>query len=286
MRFEAFWQQNVIRLIWVWCLVSVIIRPGWLVFGLGWPAWVLLIYWTAPAVFWNMIAVLNPQPDKAERYLKKSLAARPLIAQPYISLGYQLTRQKRWAEAAPVLEEALSRFSGKFTSQLKLYLALVRRELGDLQAALALLEELQAQGEKSLALYMNLAIVNHRLQRYPEALTAAEKARSSDLTSAQPVLIAGRIHFDTGDYEAACNDYQWAVDHLSWPVETFYWLGRAKLELGQIQAAVEDLRKAVERIEEEPTLSDVPLEEAQSWLAKAEAKLETGLESSGDQAPV
>jgi tetratricopeptide (TPR) repeat protein len=271
MSIKSIWQKNIHLLFIIWTVTAFALRPGWTIYGLGCLAWLVLVFLTAPAVFWNYLSVLIPNPAKSEGLLKKALASEPGFADPYAALALIYVRRKQWAEAIPLLDKAIPMSSAKISPQLRLHLAVSNRELQQYQQALEILEQIKPVGQIGLAVYMNRAIIYHRLGKYPEALESADKARSFDITSAHPVLVAGRVHFDMGDFSAAKDDYLWALEHISWPVESYYWLGRAELELGQTEAAVEHLSTAVERITEDPLLSDVTTGEAQNWLEKAKS---------------
>ncbi len=275
MKFQAFWQKNIPFLLIGWCCVAFLLKPGWPVFIGGIVGWLLLLYLTAPAVFWNYIAALNPDPVKAEPLLKRSAQSGASFAQPYVALSMILGRQKRWEEVVIYLEQAVIFANKKLQPQLRVHLAAAHREMGSFATARTILEELISQGHRTMPLYINLARVYQHLELLPEALDAAEKARSFDLSNTQPVLIAARIQFAMGDFSTAKNNFEWAISHLSWPVETYYWLGRSELELGELQNAFDHLTTAVERITEDPLLSDVPVTEAQVWLDRTKQKLQS-----------
>ena len=171
--------------------------------------------------------------------------------------------------AIMMLEQALNFSTPRAVPSIKPVLAVAYRENGEYEKALHIFESLVEQGVRTVHVYINLAQTYLKLDKLPEALTAAHKARSLDLSALNPVLVIGRIHFLMKDFEAAKDDYEWAVSHASWPVESYYWLGRTKLELGEIEKAKEHLQTAVERITSDPDLSDVPVDEAQKWLEQA-----------------
>ncbi len=275
MKFQAFWQKNIPLLLVGWCFVAFLFKPGWPLFIGGIAGWLLLLYLTAPAVFWNYIAALNPDPVKAEPLLKRSAKSGASFAQPYVALSMILGRQKRWEEVITSLEKAVIFANKKLQPQLRVHLAAAHREMGSFVTARTILEELISQNHQTMPLYINLARVYQQLGLLPEALDAAEKARSFDLSNTQPVLIAARIQFAMGDFPAAKNNFEWAISHLSWPVETYYWLGRSELELGELQNAFDHLTTAVERIIEDPLLSDVPANEAQEWLDQTKQRLQS-----------
>jgi|SRR5690554_1368775 len=266
---KQFWQKNLWWLLPGWSLFSLIYRPGWSVFGAGLLFWVLLLYFSAPGIFWNYLAHLIPDPEKSKAFFQKALDAGAVIPQPYFSLGILLCRQKKWQEALPVLEKAADLSLPRFNAKANLLTGIACRETGDFPKATAIFEKMQAKGFKTTDVYFNLALTHLRQNRLEEALQAAEKARSLNLQNSDPVLVMGKIHFAMGDYEAAKNDYEWAVSHISWPVESYYWLGRCELELGENKAAAEHLKTAVKRIKDDPLLSDVPFEEAEEWSRRA-----------------
>lgn len=277
MKLKRFWHQNLQWLLFIWCICSLILRPGWIIFFAGVLGWVAILYLTAPGVFWTYFGMLSPSSRfdaaKSARQLQKALEKKPLIPQPYINLGILYAREKKWAEAIPLFEEARKLSTKRDMAETLVILGIAYRENGQPETALKILDQAVAAGMKTAKVYLNYALTYMKLNRLPEAQEAAAKARSCNLNATEPVLVMGRIHFAQGDYESAKDDYEWAVAHTSWPVESYYWLGRAELELGQTEAAVEHLRKAVERITEDPLLSDVPAFEASVWLEKAEKAL-------------
>lgn len=273
---KQFWQKNLWWLLAGWAFFSLLHRPGWAVFGAGVLFWLLLVYLSAPGVFWNYLAHLVFDPEKSKIFFQKALDAGSVIPRPYFSLGILLCRQKKWQEALPLLEKAVELSLPRFNAKANLLTAIAYRESGDFPKALAIFEKLQANGDKTTEVYFNLALTYLRQNRLEEALQTAKKARSLDLQSSDPVLLMGKIHFAMGDYEAAKNDYEWVISHISWPVESFYWLGRCELELGENEAAAEHLKTAVQRIKDDPLLSDVPLEEAEEWYRRAVEAAQTG----------
>src|SRR5690554_4629075 len=80
---KQFWQKNLWWLLPGWSLFSLIYRPGWSVFGAGLLFWVLLLYFSAPGIFWNYLAHLIPDPEKSKAFFQKALDAGAVIPQPY-----------------------------------------------------------------------------------------------------------------------------------------------------------------------------------------------------------
>lgn len=268
MQLQKLWQQSQFWLLTLWILAALVVKPGWPVFAAGCFIWVTVLYLTARSVFWYWSYTLNFNPFKTDANLQKSIACGPLLPQPYLTAAVLYAKKKQWRQAIPLLEKAAQLNSKKYLTQIKSVLAVAYRETDELNKAAAILRELETAGVKNAHLYTNFAAVHLKRGESEEAIAAAAKARSFDVNAAEPVLIIAKAHFLMGEYQAALDDYQWALSRLSWPVETFYWLGRAELALQLTEAAREHLQKAVARIGDDPQLSDVTLEEAQSWLAK------------------
>lgn len=268
-KLRKFWELNLFFVLLLWIIIAVITRPGWIYFGLGFLVWLTLVFLTAPGVFWNYAAIFFPTLALGKKILERAVSSKPLIPAPYLSLGLCYARRREWSKAIPLLEEAVEHTPKSKKSQNLFLLAEAYRASGDNEKALSILKELSGKGINSMKMSLNLALVLFQLNRYPEALECAKKARVYDLSSIEPVLIQAKINFAAGEYQQAKSDYHWAIDHLKWPVESLYWLGRAELELGETDAAVAHLRTAVERITEDPLLSDVGKDEAEEWLNRA-----------------
>lgn len=275
MQLKRVWEENIQWLLVVWCGVALFSRPGWLLFGLGVILWALLLYFTAPASFWNLVALFNMDQDKVQTYLQKAIARQPASPKPYINLALVRARRGAWAEAISLLAEANKKPGKALSPDLRNVWAICYRETGNYEKALSIIENLLQTGYCNGKVYFNLAFTHYKAGHLEEALKAAEKARTYNVSDPDPVLLIARIHFDRQEYAMAKDDYEWCLKHTSWPVESYYWLGRCELELGLIDQACEHLATAVERITEDPALSDVPKEEAQRWLEKALAQRPT-----------
>ncbi|NLW56709.1 MAG: tetratricopeptide repeat protein [Firmicutes bacterium] len=271
MSFKRLWEENIIGAILVWLVFSVLARPGWLTVGGGVLIWFFLLYFTAPGIFWNLIALFNLNPEKREDLLNKALSYRPASPRPDINLAILKARQKKWPEAARLFEEAREKPGKQLAPRFQNLLSVCYREAGEDEKALALLDKLLKDGYSHGAVYLNQAFIHFKVGRLAEALTAAKKARALNISAVEPVLLLGKIHFALEDYQAAKDDYEWSIANTSWPVESYYWLGRSELALGLLDEAVSHLETAVQRITEDPLLSDVPVNEAQEWLEKARA---------------
>ncbi len=269
MKLRKLWESNLSLILLLWVIVAVFIRPGWIYFGTGFLAWVALVYLTAPGVFWHYAAIFISNPVSAEHLLEKAVSFQPLVAYPYLSLGLNYARRQKWPEAITLLEMAVEYASQRKKSQNLIWLAEAYRANGCHEKALPILEGLLKKDPRSMKVTINLALIHLQLNRFPEALDYAKKARTINLSATEPVLIQAKILFAMGEYQQAKNDYQWVIEHLKWPVESIYWLGRAELELGETDAAIAHLQTAVERITEDPLLADVSKEEAEEWLKRA-----------------
>ena len=266
---KRLWEEKIQWVLVAWCVLALFIRPGWLPFGLGVAVWVILLYFTAPGKFWSIIALVNVDRDKVEAYLRKAIAFEPASPKPYINLALVTAQKKSWAEAATLLETADKKPGKPLSPKLRNVLAVCYREMGNLDQALTIINNLIKEDYADGKVYYNLAYTNYKAGHWEEALQAAKKARSFNLSDPDPVLLSAKIYFEQGDYTTAKDNYEWCLKHLSWPVETYYWLGRCELELGLIEQACDHLATAVERITSDPELSDVPREEAQKWLDEA-----------------
>ena len=269
MRLRKIWESSLFPILLLWIVVSIVIRPGWGYFIIGFLAWILLTFLSAPGVFWNYAAGFIPNPFFGEKLLEKSISYKPLIPAPYLTLGLSYARRKEWSQAIPLLEEAVTHTSETKQTQNLIWLAEAYRAGGFHEKALSTLEKLLTKGISLMKVFLNLALVHLQLNHLTEALEYAKKARTGNLSATEPVLIQAKIHFLMGEYQQAKNDYQWVIEHLKYPVESLYWLGRCELELGETDAAVGHLQIAVERITEDPLLADVSKEEAEQWLERA-----------------
>ena len=279
MEIQQLWQKNIPWLLLLWCLLGIIIQFNIGVFLAGLLLWVLLLYFTAPGLFWSY-AYFLPLGSQNVKLLQKAVDAKPFIPNPYFILGAFWAKKQQYDQAIPLLETAVQFSSHRTIPKLKLSLAVIYREKTDFSKAVSLLRELINQGHRTYEIFINLATTYLKQNELNQALEAACQARSFKVNALEPVLVIGRVHFLSGDFAIAKDDYEWAVSHTSWPIESFYWLGRAELELGEIEAAIEHLKLSVARIAEDPHLSDIPLTEAERWLHQAEAiKPDTTLQS-------
>lgn len=272
MPLKRVWEEKIQWLLVVWCGLALFFRLGWLLFGLGVILWVLLLYFTAPGSFWTLVAIFNMDPDKVQTYLRKAIACQPASPKPYINLALATARRGAWEEALNLLAEANKKPGKALSPDLRNIWAICHRETGKYEEALSIIENLLQTGYENGKVYFNLAFTHYKAGHLEEALKAAAKARTYDVSDPDPVILSARIYFDLQDYATAKDNYEWCIKHTSWPVESYYWLGRCELELGLIDQACAHLATAVERITEDPALSDVPKEEAQKWLENALAR--------------
>lgn len=268
---KRLWEEKIQWLLVGWCVLALLIRPGWLPFGIGVAVWVLLLSFTAPGKFWSLVALCHTDRAKVEAGLRKAISFQPASPKPYINLALFTARKGNWAEAISLLETANKKPGKALTPALRNVWAVCHREMGNYDQALSIIDRLIKENLADGKVYYNLAFTKYKAGHWEEALQAAEKARTFNLSDPDPVLLIAKIHFDRGDYATAKDNYEWCLKHLSWPVESYYWLGRCELELGLIEQACDHLTTAVERITSDPALSDVSREEAQHWLDQANA---------------
>jgi tetratricopeptide (TPR) repeat protein len=262
-------QPNFIWVTTFWIIMSLILRPGWLIFSFGFILCIVLMFLKTPGVFWHFIGVIMPDRTKVERYLEKSVSLKPAIPQPYLKLGLMRYQQKEWPSAIPLLERGITLMRKKCPLNLKIILATAYRDNGQEHMAVSLLQTMIDQGSKTAEVYYNLAVCLFRLHEDQAALEAAEEAHVLDPTAVRPRMILGMVHFRMKNFVAAKHDYQWLVSALPKPAESLYWLGRAEFELGENQSAAAQFQLAVDRMSEHRGISDIPLEEVRHWLKTA-----------------
>ena len=269
MNLKLYWQKYIGWLLCFWIGWGLIFKLHWLILVIGLFGWVLLLWATAPGIFWSYLALFAVYSPKNELFLKKALTYKPLVVGPYVRQGLNMAKQKNWPATIALFEQAAQLPQTKLKPQLRIFLAVAYQRAEDYKRSAQLLEELVGQGTVTMETYFNLAVSYFMQGDLPTALSAAQKARALNLQATGPVLILGRIHFTQQDFQAAKNDYEWAIQHIKWPVESLYWLGRAELELNETNAAVSHLKLAVERITEDPVMADISVTEAQGWLDQA-----------------
>jgi len=287
-------QPNYIWVTTFWAFLSLIVRPGWLVFSSGFILCLVLMYLRTPGEFWHLVGMLTFSQPRMEHYLERSVACKPAAAQPYLKLGllqYQRRewskaiplleeaatrrrgkcppKRREWSKAIPLLEEAATRRRGKCPPSLQIMLATAYRENHQDRLAIPLLQGMIDQGARPAEVYYNLALCFLRIQDTRSALDAAKEAHALDPNAVRPVMIMGSMYFALKDFAMAQKNYQWLISVLPKPAESLYWLGRIELELGEIQAAAAHLQLAVDRIGQHRDLSSVPLEDVRHWLARA-----------------
>ena len=266
---KRLWEEKIQWVLVGWCVLALFTRPGWLPFGVGVAVWVILLCLTAPGKFWSLIALLNIDRDKVEAYLRKAVSFQPASPNPYINLALVTAQKGNWAEVISLLETADKKPGKPLSPKLRNVWAVCYREMGNFDQALAIIDTLLQEGYADGKVYYNLAFTKYKAGFPEEALQAAEKARTFNLSDPDPVLLIAKVHFEQGDYATAKDNYEWCLKHILWPVESYYWLGRCELELGLIDQACDHLATAVERITSDPELSDVPREEAEKWFDQA-----------------
>lgn len=262
-------QPNYIWVTTFWAFLSLIVRPGWLVFSSGFILCLVLMYLRTPGEFWHLVGMLTFSQPRMEHYLERSVACKPAAAQPYLKLGLLQYQRREWSKAIPLLEEAATRRRGKCPPSLQIMLATAYRENHQDRLAIPLLQGMIDQGARPAEVYYNLALCFLRIQDTRSALDAAKEAHALDPNAVRPVMIMGSMYFALKDFAMAQKNYQWLISVLPKPAESLYWLGRIELELGEIQAAAAHLQLAVDRIGQHRDLSSVPLEDVRHWLARA-----------------
>ena len=75
MSFKRLWEENIIGALLVWLVFSVLARPGWLTVG-GGVLICFLLYFTAPGIFWNFIALFNHNQKREDLLIRPFLISQ------------------------------------------------------------------------------------------------------------------------------------------------------------------------------------------------------------------
>lgn len=258
--------------IWVtgfWIVLSILVRPGWLIFSAGAILCLVLMLIRAPGEFWFCAASLPLGAATSERYLARSVAYKPKIPQPYLKLGLICYGRQQWSAAIPLLQQTATLRGPKCPLDLKFLLAAAYRENRQAQLAIPLLDEVAAGCAASAEVFYNLALCHMQLADLRSALDAARRSHSLDPHAVRPVMIMANLYFRMGEFVNAKKEYEWLVGTLPKPAESLYWLGRSELELGDTQAAAQHLQLALERLIEHAEISTIPLDDVKCWLQTA-----------------
>lgn len=265
---KHFYESKFILLLPIWLIVCFWLKLGLTVALLGIVFWLILLRYTVPSAFFTYAAIFcSPKNrEKAINRLRQATSYQPNTAYPYFTLGMMCAQKKLWDEAINNLKKAVELAKLKHAPQYQLILGEAQRESGNPEAALNTFRNLELCNQTSFKLLLDISITHLRMGNYSDALSYAENARKSNPQDLQAVLLIGQSHFGLGEYQAAKDDYLWVMERLQYPIESYYWLGRCEAGLGNIESAREYLQKAVEVIGNDPLLSDISVEEAQTQL--------------------
>ena len=186
--------------------------------------------------------LLDRRAAQAEAALRRADAAQrqPGVTEvPFLQahLGFALFRQRRFQEAAPILEEYARTFRGR---------ALVAQST--LDAGIAY--EMTGDRDRAERLYRRV-----RASRdYDSDLSAAREAErrlAAPMTDAERALVRGGAAYDAGDYDQAVRDLQPVVTGSDLPpvvrAEAAYRTGRARQAQEEWPDALRHFQLAVDR---------------------------------------
>ncbi|MBI4355239.1 MAG: tetratricopeptide repeat protein [Candidatus Omnitrophica bacterium] len=109
---------------------------------------------------------------------------------------------------------------------------------GDLARAATIYEHLIGQDEESPLFHFNLAVIDGRLQRFPEAIKHLSRAVSLNPSSVETHLALGFMHELTKNLPAAIREYETAAQLDPLNVRVYHHLGRAYYANHEVDKAV------------------------------------------------
>lgn len=158
----------------------------------------------------------------AEGHFEQALALAPGRVSVMQNLGITRVRLKRYAEAEPLLRDALA----AEPEQLGAWLALAEAqlELGHFEAAANSFERCLALGDASATLRAQYAQCLARLGRIPDAIRAYKEALERDARHTAALTELGSLYREAGQFEQAAACFQRALDNGGDPEVLSYFL--------------------------------------------------------------
>ncbi|RMG84687.1 MAG: tetratricopeptide repeat protein, partial [Candidatus Dadabacteria bacterium] len=200
-------------------------------------------------------ATSRGEPDAAETYLKRSLAADPSWAETRELLARLRMAQGRVEEAVAALEEALRGEPDRVSSLL--LLATIRDGTGEKEKAEALYRKILALAPRHPVAANNLAmILAERDETLPEALRLAEIAAEEAPDNPFTADTLGWVLYRQGAYERARRQFEAARKTLPENPEVAYHLGATLAKLGDRTRARALLEEALAAKEKGPWAFD------------------------------
>lgn len=184
--------------------------------------------------------------DASEDVFRELIAAFPRAETPVLQLHNLLVSQGKSAPAAALIDAALVAQPASFA--LRGIRAQQLEELGDIDGAIAIYEDLYAADTNSVAIANNLASLIATYKDEPESIsraaTIAKRLRELEVPQFQDTY--GWIAYRQGNLEEARSYLQSAAAGLPDDPLVQYHLGMTYLDLGDNESAATLLRRALE----------------------------------------
>ena len=201
---------------------------------------------------------LTGQEAEAEAAYRDLIAEDPTLLPAWMALTrLVLSDRARAAEAAELIDEALTALPD--SGELKWAKASYLEQTGEIEASIAIYEDLYKENSANPIIANNLAslLSNHRTD--PKSLARAEviarRLRGSTIAPYQDTY--GWIAYQRGNYAEALRELEPAAEGLNSDPVVQYHLGMTYLALGQKEDALLRFQKAIELAGSEDTRPDI-----------------------------
>jgi len=183
----------------------------------------------------------------AEAGYRAAIADDPGNPDALVLLGLLLQKTERPEEAVGAIEAGIAAANGRGRRPdptWHIALSFAKRDSGDAQGALAVLDDLIAETTETPELTFYRAGILQRLDRHEEAIAAYERFLHHAPGHAQALNNLGISLQATGRLKEAFDSFGRAVRQRSNYVQAIVNLGRLFLDMGQLEAAIANLRRA------------------------------------------
>lgn len=197
-----------------------------------------------PQHYLGLIALARGDAGAACEAIERAIALQPGIPEFYVNLGNARKRMGLWPAAAVAYDRALA-LRPDFLAA-KLNRAALFEQLGDLDAAFAMLQSARRDHPRDCALLGAMARVLRHAGRWHDAIACSKAA--TELPGADALAFAqyGDLLMSVDDWQAADRVLRRAVRKFPGSPELHTGLGCAQDGLGQLAEAVRSFRVALD----------------------------------------
>lgn len=218
--------------------IVLFVLAGWLVFG--------RIF--VPSIIFEHVGFLDRRLfhdyDKANQRYRRAINTGKATAQAYCVLASLSFAEGDTADAAMLLEEAISRLPRDVYAHALLARVLTR--MGRYKEAVASALRCLEISNRSALSYMVLGEALKEKGDLPAAVSAYQKALEISPSAAECRLKLGEIYYSQGDLEAAEEEFNKAFEISPYNPDVLYWRGKMALHKGDVQKAKIYLQKSLE----------------------------------------